>query len=221
MRARSDHQVFSEPFSLAYYFGPEKRSERFPVRFPNKTFETVLAEVLEAAQTFPVFIKDMAYQLGPLLNPETLDKFTNTFLIRDPAYALPSFANEWSDFTQEEAGYAAQHKAWRIVQELGGDAVMVDSAALCTNPEAVIRQWSERVGIEFVPQSLNWEPGMPEDWKIWESWMESAAQSTGFRPPTGAEPPKVNRELAKEIELARPLYEEMAECRIGNNKLDT
>ncbi len=214
MRTRGDHRVRTEPFSIAYYLGPEQRSPRFPVSRPEATFAAVLDEVRSQAASGPVFMKEMPHHLGPLLGPEVLASFRSTFLIRDPAYAVPSLAGHWSDFTDDEAGYTAQHRAWTLVRELGDEPVVIDSDDLRADPEAVVGAWCDAVGIERRPDALEWTPGMPDEWRVWESWMTRAAASTGFAPPEAAPAPVVDDVLSARIDACRPRYAALAEHRL-------
>jgi hypothetical protein len=214
MRTRGDHLVRTEPFSIAYYLGPEQRSPRFAVTHPEASFERVLDQVLRQADGGPVFVKEMPYQLGPPLSPEVVAAFRGTFLIRDPAHALPSLARHWSDFTDDEAGYAAQHAAWTMMRELGEEPVVIDSDDLRADPEAVVGAWCDAVGIQRRPDALRWTPGMPDEWRVWESWMTRAAESTGFAPPDRVDPPPVDAVMAERIAASRPYYAALAEHRL-------
>ena len=214
MRTRGDHRVRTEPFSIAYYLGPEQRSERFPGSRPLATFAHVLDEVRRQAAAGPVFVKERPHHLGPLLDSDVLGEFRSTFLIRDPAFALPSLAGHWSDFTDDEAGYVAQHRAWSLVRDRGEEPVVIDSDDLRADPEAVVGAWCDAVGIERRPDALRWTPGMPDEWRVWASWMSRAAASTGFAPPDDAPAPVVGDDVAGRIDACWPLYEALAAHRL-------
>ncbi len=214
MRTRGDHRVRTEPFSIAYYLGPERRSPRFEMSHDDASFARVLDEVLGQAVEGPLFMKEMPYQLGPLLTPEVLAMFRGTFLIRDPAHALPSLAGHWADFTDDEAGYTAQHRAWTMLDGSAETPVVVDSDDLRADPVGIVGKWCDAVGIEQRPDALHWRPGMPDEWRVWESWMTRAASTTEFAPPDRLPPPDVDDALAARIAACRPLYEEMAEDRL-------
>ena len=128
MIERGDHLVLDEPWSRAYYFGPERRSERFPLVFPESTYAAVEAGVLAAAAQGRVFIKDMAYQARPGITDDALRAMSHTFLIRDPRAALPSFEAKWPDITDDEAGYASQRELFERIRGLGCRPVVVDRA---------------------------------------------------------------------------------------------
>ena len=140
--------------------------------------------------------------------------FRSTFLVRDPSWALPSLATVWPGFSDEEAGYAAQHRAWSLLREAGEEPVVIDSDDLLGDPETVVGAWCEAVDIEPRPDALTWEPGMPKEWEPWAEWFASAAASTGFRRRGVAEPPVADAELQHRIDFFRPLYEELAANRV-------
>jgi hypothetical protein len=215
MRTRGDHLVRTEPFSVAYYFGPEQQSRRFVVSHRDTTFTQVLEELREQCKQGPVFIKEMAYQLGPMLRPDVLRDFHGSFLIRDPARALPSLAEQWPDFTDQEAGYIAQHELWTMLREAGQDPAVIDSDDLRRDPEAVVGAWCDAVGIPRRPDALDWEPSMPQEWRIWEQWMTNAATSTGFGPPDPRPPPTVDAAMQQRIARCRPIYDELHAHRLA------
>jgi hypothetical protein len=215
MRARGDHVVITEPFSAAWYLGPQRRSARFGEVEPNATFDAVLDEVLAASDGAPLFVKDMAYHLGPLLRPDVLARFRSSFLVRDPAWAIPSLLSKWPDADDTEAGYADQLRVYRICCELGDDPpVVVDSDDLRADPSGVVDRWCDAVGIPRRPDALRWEPGYPPDWERWHDWFATAAESTGFLPPEPGDPPELDATTAALVARCRPAYEELLTHRL-------
>src|SRR5690349_5122839 len=104
MMARGDHTVLDEPFSRVYYYGPERRSERYDEHLPDSAAEEVLDQIWKAAEERPVFVKDMAYHALDVLEADLLSGFENSFLVRHPSATLRSLHRNWPDFTDEEAG---------------------------------------------------------------------------------------------------------------------
>lgn len=212
MRERQDHKVFTEPFSYAWYFGPERLSPRYSLEYPCKTFSSVLASIRKTTRppsSLPVFVKEMPYQLGPLLRPDVLLSFHGSLLIRHPAWVLPSLHRMWPDFTDHETGYPALVSVLSMLRNAGESPAVIDSDDLRNNPEAVVGQWCDAVGIERRPDALNWQPGMPDDWVLWRPWFERAAQSTCFLPPDHRGPPPVDERLARRIDAVRPLFRQL------------
>ena len=207
MIQRGDHLVLDEPWSRAYYFGPSRRSDRYPLTFPESTYAAVETGVLAAGSASPAFVKDMAYHAAPGITDDALAAMTNTFLIRDPLAALSSLHRRWPDFTDDEAGYGAQRDLFdRVIASTGDVPTVVDSDALVADPERVVAAWCERVGIEHRPESLRWSAGMRPEWQLWRDWYENAAASTGFAPPAGRadldDPPERVRSLLDVCEQA-------------------
>ena len=184
MIERGDHVVLDEPWSRAYYFGPERRSSRYPLAFPESTYEAVEQGVLAAGERSPVFVKDMAYHAAPRISDRALDAMVHTFLVRDPAHALSSLARHWPDFTDEEAGYDAQLALFRRIEERTGRRPhVIDCYELRADPAGVVGAWCDAVGLDRRPDSLRWAPGMRSEWQLWREWYAGAAASTGFAPP--------------------------------------
>jgi len=211
MSARGDHRVFDEPFSLRYYFSPERRSSRFEETLPRSTAAELIEDIETAAQHTPVFVKDMAYQAADLLEPSLLERFRNCFLVRDPSATLRSLEGHWPDFTDEETGWDALGRAADVVEKIGQPLVVIDAARLCEDPRGVVSAWCDAVDLPFVEDALSWEPGMRPEWETWEDWHSSTASSTGFQEldepppaPTRAEP-----RLFQAYEEALPVYERL------------
>ena len=51
--------VLTEPFSVPYYFGPEKRSERFAESEPEASYAAVEAQI--ASSSGPLFVSDRIF----------------------------------------------------------------------------------------------------------------------------------------------------------------
>lgn len=215
MRSRGDHVVFTEPFSVPYYFGEDRVSDRYaPDAIEPVTYRDVLEEVLAASADEPVFVKEMPHHLGPHLDAETVNGFTSSFLIRDPAWSVPSFLAKWPDVTDEELGYEAQRRAFELAWSDGEPPPVIDADDLRADPETVIEAWCDAVGVEHRPDTLSWEPGMPEGWERWADWFERAAESDGFLPPDDRLPPPVDPAVAARIEACRAHYEVLREHRL-------
>lgn len=211
MIERGDHLVLDEPWSRAYYFGPDRRSERYPLVFPESSYPAVTAAVLELGSAEPVFVKDMAYQALPGMTDVALAAMSHTFLVRDPAAALPSLHREWPDFTDDEAGYAAQRRLFdRVLAVTGQPPAVIDSDVLRADPDGVVQQWCGRVGLEHRPETLTWRPGMRPEWQLWQSWYANAAASTGFLPPVGGSAPDIAPRVATLLASATDDYHQMA-----------
>jgi hypothetical protein len=211
MMERGDVAVFHEPFSVRYYCGATKRSSRYDEVRDDGDPDHILAALEVAASVRPVFVKDMAYHVLGLVDNAFLARFVHSFLIRDPAWTLPSLAAIWPDFTDEEVGFdALAAMAARV-----SDPVVVDGDDLRCDPSGVVRAWCDRVGLPFVPEALSWSPGMPPEWTLWEDWHAEVAASRGFvPPPDGPAPDRHDPRVEGAYRSARPVYEELRQLRL-------
>ena len=217
MTARGDHVVFDEPFSRSYYYGPDQRSARYDETLPGSSAEEVLDEIEQTARERPVFVKDMAYQAAELLGPDLLRRFDNSFLVRHPAATLRSLARRWPDFSDEEAGWTHLGEAADIVEGLDQPKVVIDADILCSDPEGVVSEWCELMGLPYVEDALTWDPGMRPEWEHWSEWHTSTARATGFNelgPPPPPPRPDEPR-LHEAYQAALPVYERLSADAIG------
>lgn len=217
MIERADHLVLDEPWSRAYYLGPDRRSPRFPLAMPESSYAAVTAGVLAAADERPVFVKDMAYQVEPGLTDELLDSCVHSVLVRDPRASLVSLLKEWPDATPDEFGFDALDRLVDAVAvRTGAPPVVVDSDALRADPVTVIGAWCDAVGIDQRVDALSWQPGMRPEWPMWQSWYTAAAASTDFAPPSAA-PARHDIPFSwrDPLERARAVYERLAPLALG------
>jgi hypothetical protein len=207
---RDDLEVLHEPFSAAYYYGPDRLSDRYADEEPKPEYghESVLAEVFRPREK-RLFMKDMPYQAKSFMSREFISRFANTFIIRDPKYVLSSLYKMWPDFTLEETGFEQIYWAFRYAEEVGQDPVVVDAMTFSENPVGILSVYCERVGIPFRPDALSWEPGEVEKWKSWEGWHEAAQQSTGIERAERRDP-ELPGELQEAYEECLPYYYALA-----------
>jgi len=216
MIERGDHQVIDEPYSAAYYHGPEQVSRRFPPAMPDTRYEQVAARIESACASGPVFFKDMAYHVSPVLSEDFLARYTNSFLIRDPRWTVPSMALIWPRVSLEEAGFHRLEEAFDLAQS-SADAIppLLDTNDLLADPAGVVASWCEAMEIAEEPGSLTWQAGMQRQWELWPDWYQAAAVSTGFGPRDAEQPPAVHDpELVEVIAACLPVYERLREFRL-------
>ena len=212
---RGDFKVFHEPFSATYYYSPERRSDRFAGKEVKEEYGhgKILARMLEHLEK-PVYFKDMAYHVAGFMTPEFVSRFTNTFIVRDPTPVIASLNSFWPDFTFEETGYEQQHRLFWLAVENGEDPAVVDAADLTADPEGTIRAYCEKLGVEFMPEALSWEPGEVPGWEMWKEWHEEAQESTGIKSQPLEDETEVPAGLEDIYERCLPYYEELYERRL-------
>ncbi len=185
-------KVFHEPFTHAYYFGTDRISRRYEEEAPDpdKSYARVIESLLKPQLGFEAtFIKAMAYCAAEALDLNVLQRFTNTFLIRDPRQTIPSLyrmsidqqATGWTYFDAQEAGFRELHQIYeRASDQLGQPSPVVDAADLLADPRTVLSAYCDNVGLEFTEDMLSWESDVIPEWATWKGWHQAAHESTGF-----------------------------------------
>ena len=98
MRQRGDMQCYHEPFGEAWYQGEQPlwpRLQPDSKRTPGLTLESTWAELQAAAEQGAVFIKDFPHHIDHMWDDAMLERFTHSFLIRDPAKTVTSLIGRW------------------------------------------------------------------------------------------------------------------------------
>ena len=212
MAARGDFQIMSEPFSDSYYYGPDRVTDRYAAEAPSSPmdFNQALDSVLSAAQTGPVFLKDMAYHVRRHIDSAFLENFTNVALVRDPRLSLVSLYKRMPDFSREETGFEALVELVKMIPySEKGSPFVVDGERLRGDPGGVCRNFCEAVGISFEPSALEWKKGDEEHWNRWQDWFREASSSIEFRPPQASfyEDMLQHREIQDALEYCLPSYD--------------
>ena len=210
MLERGDLAMFHEPFGRTFYHSDEREVERFEVTDPDPAhrFEPTLGRILAAAETEPVFVKEMAFQAIGRMTEEMLSRFQNTFLVRHPAEMLPSLYARQPDYTHREVGYAELLALYQKVYALTEERpVVVEAGDLQRDPHGIMRAYCARVGLPFKPEALSWEPGLPSRFVWFEggSWHTSLSQSRGL----GALAAPSEHPPVESVPALKALYEEV------------
>jgi hypothetical protein len=211
---RGDLDVVSEPFSAAYYDGPEARSPRFACTDPRATFDHVRKALLDRAAARPTFVKDMAYQALPAADDDLLNGCRHTFLVRDPRWSLVSMAKRWPAFGDDEAGFTAVSELLERVEATGEPPIVIDADDLRRDPGGMVKAWCAATGLSFEPSALSWQPELVQGWERWQEWHGSTAASTGFLPPDTEPPLVTDGWLQGAIDRALPVYGELRRRRL-------
>ena len=212
---RGDFKVFHEPFSVSYYYSPDRRSDRFAETEAKQEYgyAEILALML-SVENRAVYFKDMAYHIAGIMSREFVSRFTNTFIIRDPAPVISSLSRFWPDFTPEEIGYEQQHRLFGLAVENGEEPAVVDAANLIRDPEGTIEAYCEKIGVPFVAEALSWQPGPVPDWEMWTEWHEEAQESTGIKSQPLEDDTEVPAGLESVYDRCLPYYQELHEKRL-------
>ncbi|MFR9673251.1 sulfotransferase family protein [Streptomyces sp. TR06-5] len=178
MAERGDRTVVHEPFSQVVDFGEAKVGDGVA-----HSERDVLAGLRALAAERPVFFKDTTDFHFPALlaDREFLAAATHTFIIRHPAEAIASHHALNPNLGRDEIGFARLHEIFEAVRDVTGTPpVVVDSDDLLDRPVDTVRAYCEAVGIPFLPEALNWSPGMRPEWRATSRWHESTSATAGF-----------------------------------------
>ena len=193
IRELENTKVFHELYTDAYYFGPERQSDRCKQQTPDEkmTYQTVGKILLKKYDGIDlVFLKDMAYAIDNHFE-EFLDgdirSFQHTFLIRNPKKAIPSLYSAsvnkqltgWEYFDPKEGGFKEMFELYRfIAANKDSNPIIVDADDLLEDPEGTMRAYCEGIGVRFDKKMLEWEPGPVPDWEMCVGWHENVLKSS-------------------------------------------
>ncbi len=115
MANRGDMACFHEPYNEAFYYGEDRRHDRYFI--DDKTLQvsadlsikSVHEKMLRLVAEEQVFIKDFGYSIMHMADETFLDAFAHTFLIRDPAKVITSMHSRWPDINLAEIGFEDLH----------------------------------------------------------------------------------------------------------------
>lgn len=220
MIERNDFHVFNSSFSTYYYFSKDRVFDRYGVE-PDDSYDyqAILSSLENTPTEKPLFLKDIAYYVKQCMSKEFLSHFHNTFIIRDPLYAMPSLYKIMPDFTLEETGYEQQYRMFQMVWESTGKVpVIIDGSELRANPEAVVKAYCQAVDIPFIPQALNWQPQKKfAQMELWKDWYGNVMNSSKFLPSPENKDDEIilnNKVVQDAYKHCLPFYQEMSKYRI-------
>ena len=191
MLERGDLTTLHEPFLYLYYVHDARKrlphldvDSRRPV-----SYEDIRSMILDSARSRPVFVKDMCYYVAERIHDdvEFIRRMTSTFLVRDPARAIPSYHRLDPGVTLEEIGCEAQYRCFeRVAEVTGRTPVVIDAADLAADPAGTLRAYCRALELPFIPAALEWDAELPRAWRDVSGWHADLAGSTGI---TGPRPP--------------------------------
>jgi hypothetical protein len=204
-----------EPFADCYYFGPERRSNRYGgVPQPKPYNRRRAFEDLEPADGETTVFKDLCFQAVHYIPDHLLARFTNTFIVRHPDLVVDSLRRLKPNFTEEELGFEPLAEMFERVTRLGQLPTVVEGQMFRTDPEPVLRRFCADVGIPFESAMLRWEDGRIRQWAPHEAesqaqWHSTLEASAEIEPPSPVIPP-APVELGGVYERALAIYHRVA-----------
>ncbi|MEU6781876.1 sulfotransferase family protein [Nonomuraea angiospora] len=215
MLERGDLEVVHEPFSYLQVDG------HFELTGRRVTSAVELLDVMLEVNAGGrrVFAKDTSdYTYAPLLEDERLfGDVINTFMIREPRSAIASHYAMNPEATLDEYGFEYLHAIFDAARSATGEVpLVIDGDDLVADPEATVRAYCERVGLEFMPEAMRWDPGRQANWQRTDRWHAEVAESSGLvaRTPERRETPDTNEHLRRIAEHHQPFYDALARHRL-------
>ena len=209
---RDDIQVVDEPLYGHYLAtsGADHPGREEVIAAMNCDGSAVMQELLARQDEHSerrLFLKHMAHHLVSI-DTDFLQEMTNVFLVRDPREMLPSLTIQLPQATLADTSLVQQWKLFSALCELGQQPAILDSRELLLDPQGVLRQLCEHLGLAFDEAMLSWDAGArPED-GVWAPyWYHAVHKSTGFAPyqPKGAFP----GHLEELLDECAPWYEKL------------
>jgi hypothetical protein len=161
------------------------------------------------------FQKQMTHHLLPEIDRGWMVDLTNCFLIRDPREVILSYIKKNPDPELEDLGFVQQCEIFEFVRERTNSIPsVVDAKDVLENPERILRQLCDAVGVGFDKAMLSWPPGLRETDGIWaKHWYDAVARSTSFEPYKPREG-NVPDSLRGIYEQCRECYEQLYQNRL-------
>lgn len=159
--------------------------------------------------------KHMTHHLLPEVGTDWFPEVVHAFLIRDPREVLLSYVKSRPTVTAEDIGVPRQMEIYEMVRSLtGAEPAVIDAGEFLKAPEAHLRAWCDRLGIDFMDRMLHWPAGPRDTDGVWAPyWYDAVLQSTGFEPWRERDR-RVPSEHVAVIDTCQPLYEALYERRI-------
>lgn len=182
-RERADTTVIDEPF-YAHYLrvsGREHPGYQEVLNSQDQYSEQVIRNVIKGHYETPVvFFKQMCHHLVEI-DLSFLDSCSNILLIREPSLVIRSHAKNVPDLKVSDIGLDIQNFLLNKILESGETPVVVDSANLLMQPEAILKELCQHLEIAFDDSMLSWEPGAKPEDGVWaKHWYENTHESSGF-----------------------------------------
>lgn len=217
--SRSDTYVSDEPFYGAFLkeTGADHPMRDEVIASMDTDWRSVMASLRgDAPDGSPIWYqKHMWHHMAGPIGYDDFEGFTHAFLIREPERMIASYLRKRESAEFEGFGMDRQAEFFdREADRLGHAPPVIEAHDVLINPQSVLSELCEALGIPWDMAMLSWPPGRRETDGIWAAhWYGAVEASTGFGPPETdhVELPEDARRLA---ERCRPYYEHLARHRL-------
>jgi hypothetical protein len=184
---RPDTDVVDEPLYAAYLdmTGLDHPGRAEIITTGETDWRAVVGELVDG--THPgrsvYYQKHMAHHLLPTMATDWVERLHNVLLIRDPRAVAASYAQARADVTAADLGVPQQVALYEQLSRAGQRPAIIDAADFLQAPEAYSRWLCAEIGVDFLPEMLNWPAGpRPSDGCWARHWYAAVEASTGFAP---------------------------------------
>lgn len=181
---RNDTTVFDEPL-YAYYLKKSKAKDYHPgaediLASMDNDGDKVVDMMINSSESKVLFFKNMTHHLLDL-NRSFMKNLTNVILTRNPVDMLPSFDKVIKNPSIDDVGYKLHIDLIEEFRKNDIDFVVLDSKNVLLNPEGVLKQLCDHIGMPFDENMLKWKPSKrPEDGVWAKYWYDNVHKSSGF-----------------------------------------
>lgn len=227
MKNSPELHVVHEPFTDAYYFGPDRRSSRYGDRasaqFVANPIE-IESSIRNCRPGVRAFVKELAFQGEPYVSDAMLAEARQLIITRHPAAVYASLIKLKPDFTEEEFGFTALSRLYRRLRTTGLDPVVIDGDVFRAEPEATTRRACEAISVTFDPDMLRWSDGRIRSWSSGEKksqaiWHETLERSRTVLKPDPSPPEiEVHARHRAWYERALMVYGTLTNCASGRSE---
>ncbi|MEM7324172.1 MAG: sulfotransferase family protein [Actinomycetota bacterium] len=184
-RERADTTVIDEPLyahALAVTGREHPGREEILAAQDNDGQRVVEEVILGSYETPVVFFKQMAKHLVGL-DRGFLSACHNVLLTRDPHDMLTSFQKQIPDTTLADTGFTELVEILDQALDAGSPPIVIESRHLLADPQGVLTELCDRIGLPFDEAMLSWPAGpKPEDGVWAPHWYDAVHRSTGWGP---------------------------------------
>lgn len=181
---RDDTKVFDEPL-YAFYLQKSKAKNYHPgsdeiLATMENEGTKVVDMMVNSSENNVLFFKNMTHHLLDL-DRSFMKNLTNVILTRDPIDMLPSFDKVIKNPSIDDVGYKLHIELIQEFRKNNIDFVVLDSKNVLLNPEGVLMQLCEHIGIPFDKNMLQWAPSQRSEDGLWAKyWYDNVHKSSGF-----------------------------------------
>ncbi|MAR39404.1 MAG: sulfotransferase family protein [Flavobacteriales bacterium] len=181
-RSRLDTIVFDEPL-YAHYL--KVTNSNHPAReevldTQEKNGEKVVKDIILKDYPKHSFFKLMTHFLVDI-DKSFLYSVINVIFIRNPKEIIHSYSKIIAGPKMKDIGVKMQYELYHELKEKGKELIVLDSKYLLQNPNGILSELCDKIGIPFDKNMLEWTKGPKKEDGVWANyWYQNTHNSTTF-----------------------------------------